>query len=163
MFLALLMRGRSKLCVISWAAPRCHPREGGDPGFVWGRTRFFRLACEVGRVGPGRPPRNSLAGLVRLNRCVQDERGWRSGLQRFSQRCQARSDSRGNLPGPTRPTTALRDILGIARMRGRSKLCVISWAVPRCHPREGGDPGFVRGRRVLFVRGNRRAFYCYSA
>jgi hypothetical protein len=32
------------------------------------------LACAKGLAGPVRPPRNSLAGLVRLNRCVQGVR-----------------------------------------------------------------------------------------
>jgi len=77
-------------------------------GGLCGEKCVFRLVGAAGRVGPGRPPRNSLAGLVRLNRCVRDVRAGQRGGQRFSQRCLARSDSRGNLPRPTRPTTALR-------------------------------------------------------
>jgi hypothetical protein len=108
----------------------------------------------AGRVGPVRPPRNSLSGLVRRNRCVQVARVRQCGRQRFRQRCQARSDSRGNLPGPTRPATALRcyefpkehcDPSGTSMLR--------SFGITMRHPREGGDPSgvAVRGRGFSLV------------
>ena len=68
---------------------------------------WVELARAV-RACPGWPPRNSLAGLVRLNRCVQGEREKRRVRQRFRQRCLARSDSRGHQPGHARTAAELR-------------------------------------------------------
>jgi hypothetical protein len=92
-----------------------HPRAGGDPSCryqglsigksaVFFRKRHFFAIVWSGRelVGPVRPLRNSLAGLVGLNRCVQGVAvDLKTIWQRFRQRCLARSDSRSNLPGPT--------------------------------------------------------------
>jgi hypothetical protein len=54
----------------------------------------------AGLGNPFRPPRNSLAGLVRRNRCMQGVRAGQCARQRFRQRCQARSDEpRNSLAG----------------------------------------------------------------
>ena len=138
-----------------------HPREGENPSCYVGRGRSFLSAWSVsGRVGPGRPPRNSFAGLVRQNRCGRGARSGQHVWQRFCQRCLSQSDSRGNLPGPTRPATVLRyaiiveelcDIyVAILYLDRPTSLCVIP-AKAGIHPALRGDsavfrlPGVCRG------------------
>ena len=125
-------------------------QEGAGRGGAWkGVTGRGRGVAE--RVGPGRPPRNSFAGLVRQNCCVRSVRSGQHAWQRFCQRCLSQSDSRGNLPGPTRPATVLRYTCGRALfyLRGASILHSFGITMPHPHdiilrhPREGGDPGFV--------------------
>ena len=90
----------------------------------------------------------------RMAESLQVARVRQCGRQRFRQRCQVRSDSRGNLPGPTRPATALRcyefpkehcDPSGTSMLR--------SFGITMRHPREGGDPSgvVVRGRGFSLV------------
>ena len=110
----------------------------GERGWAW-RGRGGGVA---GRAGPGRPPRNSFAGLVRQNRCLRGVRSGQDVWQRFCQRCLSQSDSRGNLPGPARPATVLRYVCGraLCYLRGTYKLYSLGITMPHpcdnilCHP-----------------------------
>ncbi|SFK38922.1 hypothetical protein SAMN04488082_12243 [Desulfomicrobium apsheronum] len=167
---AVRFSGEEDLFFLVWMETRANKARCGTAarchcGLIWcvlgvKKTCFLGLAGEAGLVGPVRPLRNSLAGLVRRNRCVQGVKAEQDERQRFRQRCLARSDSRSNLTGPTRPAAVLWYFFRGKKTRfswfgwrvGPTKpAAVLRRVITLCHPRAGGDPSFIFPGRYSFA------------